>query len=165
MMEASSSSGREARSRFITIFAAGGAIVLVLAVGLVMLSRSFHPDRQSVAAKLPFGPKEQAYEGRIHFQDLQLSHSTNLLNQEFTYVAGTISNDGTRTVRALEVTIEFHDPFNQVILRETEKLVQLADQALRGSEQRRFQITIEQGIPSEWNRQYPSFRVTGLTLE
>jgi hypothetical protein len=164
-MEASSSPDREARSRFLTIFAAGGVIVLVLAAGLVMLSRSLQPDRQNAAAKLPFGRNEQAYAGQIRFRDLQLSHSTNLLNQEFTYVAGTISNDGSQTIRALEVTIEFRDPFNQVILRETERLVRLADQPLRGHDQRSFQITIEQGIPSEWNRQYPSFRVTGLTLE
>lgn len=154
---------REERSRFPAAFAVGAVVVFLIVGAAVLVSRSSRPALQ--AAKLPFGSSEQAYSAHIQLQNLELAHSTNLLNQEFTYVSGIVSNDGTQAVGALEVVIEFHDPFNQVILRETEKVIQSTDAPLRGGEQRPFQVTIEQGIPSEWNRQYPSIRISGLLLK
>jgi hypothetical protein len=156
---------RQERSGFPAAFAAGAGVVLVLAAGLVLLTRSTTQSRRTaVAEKLPFGPPEQAYARRIHFHDIQMAQSSNLLNQEFTYVAGTISNGGDRTVRALEATFEFRDQFNQVILRETERLITRNAQPLSSGQDRDFQIILEH-IPSDWNRQYPSIRITGLILE
>ena len=63
------------------------------------------------------------------------------------------------------MVVEFHDQFHQVILRETQRPIQHTDPPLEVTKQREFQITIEQGIPSGWDQQYPSIRVTGLILE
>jgi hypothetical protein len=164
-MEPGENLDREEKSRFPAALAAGAIVILVLAGIVVLLAHFISPPRQAADVKLPFGATEQAYAAQIHFQSLQLSHSTNLLNQEFTYVGGIVSNDGPRAVDAVEVEIEFHDPFHQVILKETERPVRHSDQPLRVGEQREFQITIEQGIPSAWDQQYPSIRITGLTLE
>jgi hypothetical protein len=38
-------------------------------------------------------------------------------------------------------------------------------QPLKGGQQRDFQVTLERGLPAEWNQQYPSIRVTGLIVE
>ncbi len=114
---------REQRSQFPIAFAAGAVIVLLLLGGVILLSRGSHPNGAGAAAKLPFGPTEQAYAEHIHFKDIQMAKANNFLNQEFTYIAGTLWNDGARTIRALDVTLEFHDPFNQVILRENESLI------------------------------------------
>ena len=53
-----------------------------------------------------------------------MAHSTNFLNQEFTFVAGTIVNSGDKAIVALQVDIEFHDQFNQSILRDSEVILQ-----------------------------------------
>jgi hypothetical protein len=156
---------QEERSRFPAALAAGAVVILFVAGAIVLLSHFITPPRQAADVTLPFGGAEQAYAAQIHFQNLQLSHSNNLLNQEFTYVAGIVSNVGPRAVDAIEVVVEFHDPFHQVILRETERPIRHTDMPLRVGEQREFQITIEQGIPSQWDQQNPSFRVTGLSLE
>jgi hypothetical protein len=156
---------REGRSRFPAALAAGAVVILFVAGVIVLLSHFITPTRQAADITLPFGAAEQAYASEIHFQNLQLSHSTNLLNQEFTYVAGIVSNQGPRALDAVEVVVEFHDPFHQVILRETERPIRRTDSPLRVGEQREFQFTIQQGIPSGWDQQYPSFRVTGLILE
>jgi hypothetical protein len=156
---------QEERSRFPAALAAGAVVILFVAGGIVVLSHFITPARQAADVTLPFGAPEQAYAAQIHFQNLQLSHSNNLLNQEFTYVGGIVSNTGPRAVDAIEVVVEFHDPFHQVILRETERPIRRTDMPLRVAEQREFQITIEQGIPSQWDQQYPSIRVTGLSLE
>jgi len=141
----------------------GVVITLLLAGGLVWLTRVTQRTAGPVG-KLPFGPKEQAYAQEIHFQGGQMSQATNFLNQEFTYVAGTVSNDGPRTLRALDVMFEFRDPFNQVVLRDPQRI--LADGSpLKARESRDFQVTLGAHLPSEWNRQYPAIRVTGLILE
>jgi hypothetical protein len=154
---------RQERSQFPIAFAAGAVIVLILLGGLILLSRGSHPSGPAATVKLPFGASEQAYADRIHFKDIQMARASNFLKQEFTYVAGTALNDGTRTIRGLEVTLEFHDPFNQVILKETEQIIGNKDAPLGGGQPRDFQVTLEH-VPAEWNQQYPSIRVTGLIL-
>ena len=154
---------QEPRSQFPMAFAAGAVVVLLLLCGVILLSRGSHPNGAGTDVKLPFGAPEQAYAQHIHFNDIHMAKANNFLNQEFTYVTGTLSNDGARTIRALDVTLEFHDPFNQVILRENESLVGPKDQPLGGGQRRDFQITLEH-VPPEWNQQYPTIRVTGLVF-
>ena len=156
-------SGKE-RSGFPAAFAVGIVIMLVLAAGLVLLSRatrSHLPGRQ----KPPFGPTEQAYARRISFQPGEMSQSSNLLNQEFTYVAGTVTNVGNRTLRGLNVNFEFHDPFNQVVLRDAQILIDPAGKPLGPGQSRSFQVTLGAHLPSEWNRAYPLIRITGMILQ
>jgi len=151
-------------SRFPAAFVAGAIVVLLLLGGIVLLTRWTQPHGSAAAIVFPFGAAEQAYAEHIHFNDIQMARATNFLNQEFTYVAGTISNDGARTLRGLEILLEFHDPFKQVILREKQQLVGPGTRPLEGGERRAFQVTLEH-VPAEWDQQYPSIRVTGLIME
>jgi hypothetical protein len=153
------------RSSFPAAFVAG-IVVMAIVVGIVvLLSRSSSKLGAGVARHLPFGPTEQAYAPQIHFQNIQLAHADNLLNQEFIYVNGVVSNDGNKTLDALEVRVEFHDPFNQVILEETQRVLGPPADPLKAGQARDFQVTIERKLPATWNQQYPSIRVTGLAFE
>jgi len=157
--------GQPERSSFPAAFVAG-IIVMAIIVGIVVfLSRSSSKHGLSLTQHLPFGTAEQAYAPQIHFQNLQLAHADNLLNQEFIYVNGVVSNGGNRPIGALEVTVEFHDPFNQVILQETQRVFGPPTDPLKPGEQRDFQVTLERKLPATWNQQYPSIRVSGVTLE
>jgi hypothetical protein len=163
-MEPGESSYAKERSQFPVAFLAGLIIVAILVGGIVLLVLHSRNASTGAAAKLPFGPAEQAYAERIHFQDIRLAHATNFLNQDFTYVGGTISNDGVKDIRALEVQIEFRDALNQVILRETQELIVPGTDPIAAGQRRDFQVTLEH-LSSEWNQQYPSIQVTGLTLQ
>ena len=68
------------------------------------------------------GPSEQAYAPQIHFLEPKMSRAANFLNQEVTFIFGTVENGGNRKVKQIEITLEFHDPFNQVVLRDTQRL-------------------------------------------
>ena len=163
-MEPGETSYREEKRQFPIAFAAGAVIVLLIFGGFFILTRVMHSHDTATVAKLPFGATEQSYTQNIHFSGIQLAHAANFLNQDFTYVAGTISNDGSRKIRAMEVTVEFHDPFHQVILRDTSQVVQRDGISLDAGQHRDFQIQMEH-LPAEWDRQNPSIRVTGLILE
>ena len=156
---------RRNRRGFPTAFAMGVVITGLLAGGLIWLTRVTQSRGSAPIGKLPFGPDEQAYTQHIHFQGGQMSQATNFLNQEFTYVTGIVSNDGPRTVGALDVTFEFRDPFNQVVLRDPQRLVLTNGPPLKAGQSRDFQVTLGAHLPSEWNRQYPAVRVTGLIVE
>ena len=154
-----SNSGKQ----FPVAFAAGAVIVLILAGGVVLLSRTIRTNTPAAVA-LPFGAGESAYAPKIQFQDIQLARSTNMLNQEFTYVGGTLSNGGDRAVTGLEAMFEFHDQFNQVVLRESRQLIVPPAPPLAASAQQPFQIVLEH-VPADWNQQSPMIRITGLVLQ
>ena len=71
------------------------------------------------------GSAEQAYAPQIQFQEMKVARATNFLNQEATFVFGTTANNGPRAIRQIEVTFEFHDVFQQVVLRDKQTIVQL----------------------------------------
>lgn len=155
----------EEKSGFPVALAAGAVIVILMAIGLIFLTRASRTAAVTQAVQnLPFGPQEQAYAPRIRFTDIQMAQSSNLLNQQFTYVAGTISNDGSQTIRALEANFEFHDQFNQVVLREMQRLISIGAPTLAAGQHVDFQITLDH-LPTDWNRQYPSIHVVGLVLQ
>ena len=154
----------EGKRQFWVSLAVGAGVVLILAVAVVFLTRPKNAAGPGAVQHLPFGPGEQAYATHVHFLALQMSRASNLLNQEVTYFAGQISNDGVRTIREVEVTLEFHDPFNQVVLRETRSLLGPHARPLDGGQRREFQVSLE-FVPQTWNQQYPSIQVTGLELE
>ena len=164
-MEPGESSYSAERRRFPVAFIAGAVVVALLFGGFYLLTRVFGSQGPATAAKLPFGATEQAYAGRIHFSDLHMSRSTNMIKQEFTYVTGVMSNDGDRNIGAMEVTVEFHDAMNQVILRDSQFVIApQGDPPLNAGLSREFQVTLEH-VPAEWNQEYPSIRVTGLNLQ
>ena len=143
-------------------FIAGLIVVAVIVAISLLVTRTSHPTQPSQPPKLPFSADAQTYAPNVHFQGLALSESSNMLNEKFTYLDGVISNDGSRTIQAMEIRVEFHDPFNQTILGETHRVI--SDQPLAAGKQRDFEITFEH-LPAEWNQQYPTIRVTGLTLQ
>jgi hypothetical protein len=110
------------------------------------------------------GPVEQAYAPQIQFLDLKVARAANFLNQEVTFVFGTTVNNGPRAIRQIEVTFEFHDVFNQVVLRDKERLFSPTAAPLAPNERRDFQLTYET-MPAQWNQASPTIRITGLALE
>jgi len=164
-MEPGESSYSAERRRFPVAFLAGAIVMALLFGGFYLLTRILASHDSATAVKLPFGPAEQAYAERIHFNDLHMSRSTNMIKQEFTYVTGTMSNDGVQTIAAMEVTVEFRDGLNQVILRDSQFVIAPhGDPPLNAGLSREFQLTLEH-VPAEWNQEYPSIRVTGLMLQ
>ncbi len=152
------------KSDFPAAFLAGAVVVLLIFAGIAALVHFSKPRGPAPNEKIPYGAVEQAYAAHIHFTNIQMARAKNMLDQEFTYIAGTMTNDGTRTVDGLDVVIEFHDPFNQVILRDSERVIGAGTGPVGPGLTRDFQFTLEH-IPAEWNQQYPEFRVTGLLLE
>jgi hypothetical protein len=162
-MEPGESSYQKERSQFPIAFGIGLVIVAIVVAVIVMVVMHTR-TKPAAEIKLPYGAAEQAYAARINFDDIRLAHATNFLNQDFTYVAATIANQGTKDIKSIQVEVEFRDNLNQVVLRETESLIPPEADPIPAGQRRDFQVTLEH-LSSEWNHQYPSIHVTGLVLQ
>ena len=154
----------EERSRLPFAFLVGIVIVAVLVSGAVLYSRYASPAGAEIEKPLPMGPAEQAYAQQIHFLEPKMSRAANFLNQEVTFVFGSVENGGDRKVKQIEITLEFHDPFNQVVLRDTQRLFLPNAAPMLPGQQRDFQVGYEH-ISAQWNNGYPTIRVTGLSFK
>jgi hypothetical protein len=153
----------EERNRLPVTFLVGIVIVLLLIGGAVLWSHYAAPAANEQQKPLPVGPEELAYIPQIHFLDPKMSRAANFLNQEVTYIFGTVENGGNRKVKQIEITLEFHDPFNQVVLRDKQRLFLPTTPPMLPGEKRDFQVPYEH-ISAEWNNGYPTIKVTGLLL-
>lgn len=154
----------EERSRLPVAFLIGIVIVGLLVGAAVLYSRYAAPAESEDDKPLPTGPTEKAYGSQIRFLEPKMSRAANFLNQEVTYVFFTVENDGNRKIHQIEITIEFHDPFNQVILRDKQRLFLPTAPPFLPGQQRDVQIPYEH-IPAQWDMAFPSIVVSGLAFQ
>ena len=154
----------EERSRLPVAFLIGIVIVGLLVGAALLYSKYSTPAGSEVEKPLPMGVEERSYAPNIHFLEPKMSRAANFLNQEVTYVFCTVENGGNRSVRQIEITIEFHDPFNQVILRDRQRLFLPTAPPFEPGQQRDVQVPYEH-IPPQWNNGFPSITVTGLAFK
>ena len=146
----------------------------LLVIGLLRLGNPFQPATAPSASQPlpPLNAETEAYAKTIGLDRLELSRWQNFLGQSVTYLDGRVNNGGARSVRALELTIEFLDPYGQVVLREKFRPIgsgrpSPADprSAPRpAGENRDFRAACEH-LPADWNNALPLLRITGLLLE
>ena len=143
------------------LMVASAAVVIVLAAFYLWPGRQSPSRGGAQPVHLPFGPEERAYAAKIAIENLALSRAENFLNQEVTILAGDLVNTGERSLRDIELTVEFSDDMNQIALRESRLALTSASPPLGPGERRAFDVSFEH-IPTSWNMQQPIVRVTGL---
>jgi len=153
--------GAETNRGFPFAFAAGLAVVGLLLGGLWWLSAN--QPRMAAAQPLPFGDAEKAYASRIKFTDIQMNRTANFLDQQVTAIFGFVENKGTRTIREMEVRLEFRNLLGQVVLRDERRIFGPREGSLGGGRRSEFQFNFER-IPEDWDRHVPQFTITGLHL-
>jgi hypothetical protein len=154
---------RETGHQFGYALLAGLIIFLIIAGSAYFWIEKTSDKPLAVAAPLPMGAAEQTYASQIDFGSFDLSRTTNFLNQQVTIVAGVVSNRGERTVLEMEVSMEFRDITQNVILREKQRMFGSRERPLQSLEKRAFQLNFET-IPDGWNQVPPTFTITGLRL-
>ena len=154
----------ETRSRAPMILLVGAVAMAFLIAGAYFVNRETPAPVKPVEKPLPMGPAEQAYVPSIQFLEPKVGRAANFLNQEITFVFGTALNNGSRPVKQIEVSLEFHDVFNQVVLRDKQRLWGPNAVSLEPHAQRDFQMGYET-MPAQWNQAYPTVRITGMELE
>jgi hypothetical protein len=142
------------------------AIVLALAVIVVLLLHS-RPSQAS-------GPP--AYAANLKLSDFKMSAAENFVGATVSYVDGTVTNAGNRTVTHIMVDVVFRDDMGQLAQRETvplkvlktggpyDEAVDLSVSPLGPGQSDPFRLTFE-SISAQWNHQYPEIQIADLTVK
>ena len=154
----------EPKSRAPVVLLVGAAAALLLIGVFYLVGRLTPTPAKPVEQPLPMGSVEQEYAPQIQFLEPKVARAANFLNQEVTFVFRTVLNNGPRPVRQIEITLEFHDVFNQVVLRDRQRLFSPTAVPLSPGDRRDIQLGYET-LPAQWNQAYPTIRITGLQLQ
>jgi hypothetical protein len=142
------------------------AVVMVIAIILALLLRS-QPKNAS-------GPP--AYAANLKLSDFKMSAAENFVGATVSYVDGTITNSGGKTVTHVMVEVRFKDDLGQLaqrdeipmqVLRTTGPYPEAVDfgvSPLGPGQSTTFRLTFE-SISAQWNHQYPDIQVTDVTAK
>jgi hypothetical protein len=149
------------------IIALAVAVVLVVAVVVALLLRT----EPKAASGLP-----PAYAASLTFSDLKMSAAENFVGATVSYVDGTITNTGGKTVTHAAVQVLFKDDMGQIAQKEEVPLralktsgpypeaVDLSVSPLAPGQSQPFRLTFE-SISAQWNHQYPEIQVIDVTAK
>ena len=144
-----------------------GAVIVLLLIGLLAL----------LSGKKSTGPAVQdPYAAKLKLSDLKMSQAQNFVGASVTYIDGTVSNTGDRTVIHAAVHVEFKNSLDQIAQIEDLPLqvlktggpypdaIDLSRAPLASGQSQPFRLTFEH-ISADWNQAYPELRVTEVTVK
>jgi hypothetical protein len=148
---------RNDRGVSILIIMLSVALVLAALLAIFVMRRHsvvYTPVSAGSARRLP-DAEQKAQMAALEFSDLQMSAANNFLGNTVTYLDGRVTNQGTKSVRRLDVELNFVDTLHQVVLRETVHPLTTRGTPFAPGETRAFQVTFEH-MPEDWNQAVPS---------
>jgi hypothetical protein len=147
------------------IIAMAVATVMVVAVIAAVLLHS-----QPKAASGP-----PAYAANLKLSDFKMSAAENFVGATVSYVDGTVTNTGNKTVTHMMAEVTFKDDMEQVAQRENipmqvlktdgpyPEAVDFSVLPLGPGQSKPFRLTFE-SISAQWNRQYPEIQVSDVVF-
>ena len=139
------------------------SVALVVAGVIAVVVLLHHPASPGLAStRLAPSAEQSAYFASLEFSDLHMSAAENFLGHTVTYLDARVTNKGTKTVRHLDVELNFVDVLSQVVLRETAHPITRRAAPLQPGEAHPFRVTFEH-LPVDWNQAPPT--ITPVYLE
>lgn len=138
-------------------------IILCVALGLAALVAWYvvrrppvAPGPESAGSTRPvLNADQRAQLASVVFSDPQMSAAQNFLGNTVTYLDARVTNQGTKTIRLLDVELNFVDTLHQVVLRETAHALTPSTPPLAPGESRAFRVNFEH-MPADWDQAPPT---------
>jgi hypothetical protein len=142
------------------------AAVVAIAVMLALLLRA--------QPKSPSAPPP--YAASLTLSDLKMNAVKNFIGATITYLDGTITNAGSKTVSRVIVEVKFKDDLGQLVQREEIPLQVLKTTGpypeawdfsvspLAPSQSQAFRVTFDR-ISEQWNHQLPDVQITDVAVK
>ncbi len=144
------------------------AVVLIVAVVAALLLRT----EPKAATGLP-----PAYAANLKLSDFKMSAAENFVGATVSYIDGTLTNAGAKTLTHAVVQVVFKDDMGQIAQREDNvplralkttgpypEAVDLSVSPLAPGQSQPFRLTFE-SISAQWNHQYPDIQITDVTVK
>jgi hypothetical protein len=142
------------------------AVVIIIAVVAAFLLRG--------TPKGPTGPPR--YAASLTLSDLKMSAAQNFVGATVSYVDGTVTNAGDKTVTHVMVEVLFKDDLGQLAQREDipmqvlktdgpyPEAVDFSVAPLGPGQSKPFRLTFET-ISAQWNHSYPDILITDVSVK
>jgi hypothetical protein len=116
-----------------------------------------------------------AYAANLKLSDLKTSAAQNFVGATVSYLDGTVTNTGDKTVTHAIVEITFKDDLGQIAQKEElpihvlrtggpyDEAVDLMMSPLAPGQSKPFRLTFE-NISAQWNRSYPDMKITRVAV-
>jgi Protein of unknown function (DUF2393) len=146
------------------------AIVIVVLTGGALLAAFLLREPPKVAKTA------SPYIASLKLSDFKMSAAENFIGATVSYMDGSITNNGDRTVTHVMVEVVFKDEMGQVAQQEEVPLqvirtngaypepVDVSVSPLAAGQTQPFRLTFDH-ISAQWNRQYPEIQVTDVTVK
>jgi hypothetical protein len=144
----------------------GVGLVVVLVAGIALLLRT--------SPKAQTGPPP--YAANIQLSDLKMATAQNFVGATVTYIEGTVTNKGDKTVTHVATHVTFKDSMGQVAQSETVSLyvvdssgpypnpVDLSASPLAPGRAKPFRLTFEH-VSADWDQAYPQLQISDVSLK
>jgi hypothetical protein len=141
-------------------------VVVVVGIGAFLLRTD-----SKIAA-----PPPHPYAASLKLSDLRMSAAENFIGSTVTYLDGTVTNGGGKTVSHAVVHVSFKDSLGQVaqaddvplhVLQATgpyAEAVDLSISPLAPGQSRPFRLTFEH-VTADWNHEYPQLQVNDVSVK
>src|SRR5580700_6689088 len=143
------------------------AVVLIVAVVAALLLRT----EPKAASGLP-----PAYAANLKLSDFKMSAAENFVGATVSYVDGTVTNAGGKTVTHAIAEVTFKDEMGQLAQRETTPMqvlktdgpypeaVDFSVSSLGPVQSKTFRLTFE-SISAQWNHQFPDIQIADVAVK
>jgi len=143
-----------------------GVIGVVAVVGVIALLTRAAPKRLV---------EPHPYAANLKLSDLKMSAAENFVGASVTYIDGTVTNAGDKTVTHAVVHVNFKNSLDQIAQAEDVPLhvlqtsgpypdtVDLSASPLAAGQSKPFRLTFEH-VSADWNQAYPELQVTDVTV-
>ena len=144
-----------------------GIALVVVVVGLIAYFSRSQPKPATPA---------HPYAANVKLTDVKMSAAENFVGASVTYIDGTVTNAGDKTVTHAVVHVVFRNSLNQVAQAEDVALrilqtsgpypdaVDLTVSPLAPGQSKPFRLSFEH-VTADWNQAYPELKVTDVALK
>jgi hypothetical protein len=152
-------------SRLIIVVAVAGVIAVMLAIAFLLR------EPPKAAKTIP------SYAANVKLSDFKMSAAENFVGSTVSYIDGTVTNSGDKTVSRVVVDVVFKDEVGQLAQDEPDvplrvlqtsgpypDAVDLSLSPLGPGQNQLFRLTFDH-ISAQWNRQYPEIKVTDVAVK
>jgi hypothetical protein len=155
--------------RSVLPWAVAGTVVGVVVLVLLLLGRSPAPSNPGGAGLAPADP----YAASLTISNIQLSESSAMIGGKQTYVDGSITNNGSKTLTGITVQVAWYDFTHRIGQKNTIPLTLIRTRQpsidiepvsaapIAPGQTREFHLIFD-NVTDQWNQQYPELRVIAV---
>ena len=109
-------------------------------------------------------PEAKAYVKNLKLSGVELKATDSAMAKSLIEIVGSITNNGDRKLKLVELNCVFYDPYNQVVLRERVAIVRPKNGGLAPTETKAFRMPFD-NMPPSWNQAMPQLVIAQIQFE